>query len=407
MHYRIISDCLITPHEVLDQATLEIDGAHLLRVDDRIQEHRDGLTLDMRGHVVVPAFINAHDHFLGTWLPRVGRGNYLNWAEWNVDLKNSDVMIERSRTTDLDRYILAAYKSLCAGVTTVSDHIPHEINEPFIDQVPVRILTNYALAHAISDLRLDWGDGIVPEFTRSNGTTPFITHANEGFDPDTRDEIHELHRLGALQRNTVLIHGIALSDDDIELVARQQASLIWCPVSNMFMFNVTANIPEMLRVGANVALGTDSCATGALHLMGEMAAAKKISQEWSFGAISDRDFLNMVTINAARAFLIDDKLGSLEAGKLADVLVLKRHYDDAYASATSCQPEDIQLLTMAGQPMIGSTEYQTLFDQADQVYSWVPYQDGDRLICGDPMGVVERIREAVGSPKSLDFLPFG
>ncbi|OQY29102.1 MAG: hypothetical protein B6244_05175 [Candidatus Cloacimonetes bacterium 4572_55] len=406
MHYRILSDCLITPKHVMDRATVEICGRRIKAVHDQFVEDREIPTLDARGKLVAPAFINAHDHFLGTWTPRVGRGHYFHWAHWNADLKSSDVTQDRSKTSDLDRYIMASYKSICAGVTTASDHIPHEINDPFVERMPIRILTDYTLAHAVSDMRLDWGNGIQIEYEQSEGKKPFITHCNEGFDADSKDEVYELHRLGVLQRNTVLIHGVALNDDDIRLMAQQEASLVWCPVSNMFMYNVTADVPRLQKAGVNVALGTDSCATGGLHLMAELQYAKEVAASWDYGEISDRDYLNMVTINAAKALMIHDKLGSVEAGKLADLLVLERKAKDPYAAATDCLPADIRLLTMSGKPLLGEPGFQNLFDQSKETYSTVAIQGQRRLIIGEPMKVVERVRHAVGSHKELPFLPF-
>ncbi len=406
MHYRILSDCIVTPEKVLDKATVEIDGKHVAFIDDRYREDGDVRIIDMRGNIIVPAFINAHDHFLGTWLPKVGRGNYDHWAQWNADLKTSTIMTERSKTTDYDRYLLGSYKAICSGATTVSDHIPHEVINRYVHLLPIRLITEFTLSHAVSELRLIWGDNIVKEYECSKGEIPFVTHSNEGFDVDTKDEIQELYRLGVLQENTVLIHGISLTDDDIELLAAQGVSLVWCPNSNIFLFNVTANIPKLLKAGVNVALGTDSCATGGLNLMAELQKAKELVSQWDFGSISDVDYLKMATINAAKAFLIDDRLGSLQPGKLADLLVLKRKKDDPYTSATISQPEDIILLTKEGKPLLAEQTYQPLFEEANQHYSRVSFGRQGRLIIGEPLTIVKRVREALGFHKELPFLPF-
>lgn len=406
MHYRIVSDCVLTPFQELPRATIEIREGKIAQMipefilDDAIP------TYDVRGSIVTPAFVNAHDHFLGTWLPKVGRGNYHNWAEWNVDLKQSDVLQERAKTTDGDRYLLGAYKTLCAGATTVSDHIPHHINDPYASSLPIRLHKNYCLAHAVSNLRLDWGDGIRKEFAKSNGKIPFITHLNEGFDPDTRDEVNELYRLGALQANTVLIHGIALTQDNIELVGRQGASLVWCPDSNWFMFSVTANIPAMIKAGVNVCLGTDSCATGSLHLMNELDRARAIAAEWSFGPVTPQQYLHMVTINPARALKVDHELGSIEVGKLADILILQRTNEDALQSVISAQPIQIELVTMNGQPMLGHKRFAPLFAKYTSDHSEVKFAKQPRLIVGQPLKIVKRVRQAVGYHKELPFLPF-
>ena len=405
MHYQILSDCLLTPDQCFEKATIEIRDGLIINLQQDILLKKKIPTYDLCGKIVLPAFINAHDHFLGTWFPKVGRGNYFNWAQWNADLKSSDTFQERSHTTDEDRYFLGSYKSICSGVTTVSDHIPHEINEPHINKMPMRIHRNYKLSHAVSSMRLDWGDGIEIEYEASKGIAPFITHLNEGFDPDTRDEINELHRLKALQNNTILIHCISMTDDDVELVARQGASMVWCPDSNVFMFNMTANLNLFLQAKVNVSLGTDSCATGSLHLMDELKRAKIIANEWGF-SITDKQYLMMVTLNPARALMIDSELGSLAPGKRADILVLDRIDADPYRSATSSMPTNIHLLTMDGKPLMGKVNLRDLFNQTQQLFSTIMIDNSHWLIVGEPMKLLEKVRRAVGFHKELPFLPF-
>ncbi len=406
MRYRILSDCMVTPGEVLDRATLEIDNGIIAGVWEEFKDNSSVPVIDMRGHVLLPAFINAHDHFLGTWLPKVGRGNYTHWAQWNFDLRASEVIQERAKTTDFERYLLGSYKSICSGVTTASDHYPHEMNDPFAPKLPIRLITQYTLAHAISDKRLDWGLGIVKEFKLADGKLPFITHSSEGFDPDTRDEIQELDRLGALSDNTVLIHGIAFTADDVDLIARRGASVVWCPDSNVFMFNVTANIPRLLKAGINVALATDSCMTGAINLMAEIKCAREVESLWGCGSISNQDYVRMVTINPAKALRLQAKLGTLETGKLADILVLKRHADEPFESILKADPNDIVLLTIEGRPLLSQSSCRNLFDLANHLYSEVSFSGTPKLIVGEPLKLVERIRQALGFKKRLDFLPF-
>ena len=125
----------------------------------------------------------------GNYLPRIGPANgayYLNWSYWENDLRASAVVLdERANIAVEQMYQLSSYKNLFSGVVTVNDHFPHEFNEPFIPGLPIRVLRDYTLAHECSSFDLKWGDGIQIEHRRAvERDHPFITHLEEGFDPE-------------------------------------------------------------------------------------------------------------------------------------------------------------------------------------------------------------------------------
>ncbi|PKL11368.1 MAG: hypothetical protein CVV50_05805, partial [Spirochaetae bacterium HGW-Spirochaetae-6] len=59
-------------------------------------------------YFVYPGFINAHDHLLGNYFPRVGKGTYLNWLPWDNDLKTAKVYQERGKLTAYETYFLGS-----------------------------------------------------------------------------------------------------------------------------------------------------------------------------------------------------------------------------------------------------------------------------------------------------------
>ncbi|MBN2443051.1 MAG: amidohydrolase family protein [Spirochaetales bacterium] len=356
-----------------------------------------------------PAIINVHDHFRGNYLPKVGPKNgtfYLNWSYWDNDLKSAPVYEEREKNTVEDLYTLSMYKNIFAGVVTVNDHYPHALNEQYISGMPIRLITNYAIVHAISSFALKWGDSLKVEHKRAvENNFPFITHCAEGFDEETQSAIKTLEKNKCLDDHDVLIHCIGFSDEDIKKVQKVGATVVWCPGSNMYMFNVTCKIKKILEAHINVCIGTDSTHSGSINILEEMRFAREVYGKMYKEEISPESIYKMVTINPARAFRIQPDVGTLENGKQADLLLIKPGDQDPYKAFVNLQMEDIELLTCKGNPVYGSLEYEELFKGRGVEYTKVKVRKKNKLIVGDPVGLMKRIRKAVGFEKVFDFIP--
>jgi 5-methylthioadenosine/S-adenosylhomocysteine deaminase len=397
---------IVAPEGVIPSGSLQIDQARIARLGSTAR-------FDVRfgeGFAAFPALINVHDHFNGNYLPKVGPPPgefYLNWSNWDRDFKASELLtVERPKIAPEDRYELSAYKNLFSGVVTANDHFGHEYNEPFIPRLPMRVISNYTLAHECSSFDLKWGEGIEIEHERAlRQNWPFITHLEEGFDPESQDGIGILERLGCLDDHCVLIHCIGFSDEDVEKVARAGASVAWCPASNLFMFNLTCKVRPMLRAGVNVAIGTDSTGTGSINLLEEMRFARATYRRMYGEDLSPRMIVDMVTRNAARAFRMERDIGSLEPGRLADVLVIRQTAADPYESLLAARTEDIELLVQDGAPIFGAAERSELFTARGARASRVKVRGREMLVKGDPVGLLERVRRAVGFRKVLEFMP--
>ncbi len=106
--------------------------------------------------------------------------------------------------------------------------------------------------------------------------------------------------------------------------------MVWCPASNLFMFNVTCKVRKLLEEGVNVAIGTDSTHTGSVNLLEEMRLARGTYRRLYGEDLPARRIAEMVTANPARAFRLQESTGSIAAGKLADLLVLRPRVADPY-----------------------------------------------------------------------------
>ena len=315
---------------------------------------------------------------------------------------------ERARLTAEECYLLSGYKNLLSGVVTVSDHYPHEENQPFIRLLPLRVVERYALAHEISGHSLDWGDGIEIEHKRAvDRDWPFIVHVEEGFDEDYQRGIDVLEELGCLDEHSILIHCLGLSEQDLQKVLRGGCTVVWCPGSNYFMFNVTCKIRKALNLGINCAIGTDSTHTGSINLLEEIRFARAQYKKMYGEVLDGRTIFEMVTINAARALRMEDEVGSIESGKAADFLLLQGDGADPFEALMAAQIEDIELLTWAGKPVYGARKYRGFFGIDGGKYTDITIRERDKFVLGDPWGLLSRMREKLGFKKELPYIPLG
>ncbi|MBN1519907.1 MAG: amidohydrolase family protein [Spirochaetales bacterium] len=344
----------------------------------------------------------------GNYVPRVGpKGDrfYLNWSYWDADLKSSPVYEERANLNVETMYFLSAYKNLFSGVATVNDHFPHEINDPFIPRLPIRVIKEYTLAHECSSYDLKWGKGIEIEHKMAQEKDwPFITHLEEGFDPESQDGISILERLGCLDNRDLFIHCIGFSDEDVAKTAKAGASVSWCPASNMFMFNVTCKIRKLLKAGVNVAIGTDSTHTGSINLMAEVKFARETYRRLYGEDLPAETLFRMVTINPARAFRMQDRVGTLDEGKKADILVLRARHDDPYENLARADMDDVEFLSVDGEPVYADERFAELMPEGP--HETVTVGGRAMSVKGTPLSLYRAVREAVGFKKKLGYLPF-
>jgi cytosine/adenosine deaminase-related metal-dependent hydrolase len=371
-----------------------------------------GKVIDLKGaSVVYPGLINTHDHLQGNYLPPVGPKPgtfYLTWLPWDNDLKASETFAERSHLSREDLYCLSGYKCLFSGVTTVNDHFPHVLNRAILPTLPIRAIMEYCLAHEASSYDLKWGDGLKVEHEWAiKRRWPFITHLSEGFDDEAMQGVENLEKMGVLDDHCLLVHCIGFSDEDIQKVAKARASISWCPASNMFMFNVTAKITKIIQAGINITLGTDSSATGSCNLLAEIHYARDLYRRLYGEDLPAKTIFEMVTMNAAKAFKAEDRIGTLEEGKLADILVLKGRIDDPFENLASASMDDIELLVLEGKPIYGEFRFLELLDEnIPQGYSKITVAGRPMFVMGDPAALYRTIRKKVNVKKVLDFLPF-
>ena len=415
--YSLTGATLVTPTEVLHDTDVTLSGGQIACL-----EQKPGtLDVDLRDYLVFPGLINAHDHLNGTWWPRVAPSRpYTNVYQWLDDLHTSPVRYDRQQNSVEDVYELGMYRNLLSGVTTVADHFWRIDGSEFYTRFPIDVLFEYGRTWTPRE-PTGWGDDIPTEHNRAVRTgQPYIIHLAEGVDQETAQEMDVLLEADALGRNTLIVHGISLRPEDMQAMARVGASLCWCPSSNLYLYEQTANIAALLDAGVNITLGTDSSLSGGMNLLEELRTA------WRAANV-DRQrlakwLIEAVTTRAAYALLREGRSGRIAPGYDADLLVLPNTGNDPYATLLQTDVGDIALLSRAGTPVYGDPVFRPLFEQFTPRFTSVlvarpgqvrqqgindsqadPLQE--KLIAGDPLGLLDRLSQAVGRTLEFPFLP--
>jgi len=136
--------------------------------------------------------------------------------------------------------------------------------------------------------------------------------------------IDYLNSLGIVGSHVVLAHCIHLDNTEMETLAATSTNVAHCPSSNLKLGSGIARVTEMLARGISVSLGADGApCNNRLDMFTEMRSAALLQKALHGPEVLPADkALRMATIEGARALGIADEIGSLEAGKRADVIVV-------------------------------------------------------------------------------------
>lgn len=311
--------------------------------------------LDLDDAFVFPGLINAHDHLELNSQPRLKwRDRYDNAREWIADFQprfDSDPQLEVTRPETLaDRVWVGGLKNLLSGVTTVCHHNP--LHRQLRQRFPIRVVHRYGFSHS---LHID-GASVADSHKTTPPDWPWMIHAAEGLDEDARGEIATLQKMGCLSRNTVLIHGVAMCHLAGDVVLRAGAGLVWCPSSNHFLFDRTADV-RRFDDADRLALGSDSRLSGEGDLLDELQVAHETRQ------LSAEGLARTVTTGAARLLRLPDS-GRLSVGAPADLTVIRAIDDDPFESLVRAARVDVRLTMVDGTPQVGEPAMAPVFAAA-------------------------------------------
>jgi 5-methylthioadenosine/S-adenosylhomocysteine deaminase len=188
--------------------------------------------------------------------------------------------------------------------------------------------------------------------------TCFLLHLSEGTDEAAHRHFEALRLPGnkwAIAPSLAGIHCVALTPADFEVMAANGASMVWSPFSNLLLYGRTANVAGAVAAAPlKIGLGSDWSPTGIKSLLGELKVARVYSHN-SGNTFSDGQLVRLATTAGAEILRWDKTVGSLEAGKRAD-LVAVAGQDDAAPLTPLFEGDErtVQLVAIDGTPRYGT-----------------------------------------------------
>lgn len=187
-------------------------------------------------------------------------------------------------------------------------------------------------------------------------TWTWHVHAGEGEwdNPFAIEEFEIMKQRGLDVPQTAVVHGNAFGTAEFEHMAERGMNLIWSPRCNITLHGQTVRIDLLKQIAGppiTVALGADWSLNGSTNLLDELAFADAHNLAELGGVLTDADLVDMVTINAAKVLAVDEQLGSIEAGKLADLIIVSGDDSDPYRALVRARPANI-MMTMVGGVML-------------------------------------------------------
>ena len=358
------------------------------------------------GKYLFPGFITTHTHLFQTLLKGLGRDKTL------FDWLNSSVRVALHNYTEECMYygaMTGLIEAIRTGTTTVTDsqycHVQKGFDEPVI-QAFQELGVRGVLSKCHTDIS-GLPDEIRPSYVESEddyfeemevlcrryNNNPMMSmslapgiiwdHSKEGFietrkmadkyqipvtmhlleteddDQFSREKygkatVDVLEDCGILGPDFVSVHSVHMSESDFAKFQRYGVSVSHCPVSNMILASGAAPVPEFLQKGMTVSLACDGAASNDSQDMLEvlkMTALQHKLMTRNAATVSAAEVLEMATLHGAKALLKEREIGSIEAGKKADMFI----FNPLRARSIPLHDPVSSLVYSAGQPNIETT----------------------------------------------------
>ena len=370
-----------------------VQNGRITAVGD-VGDVRAGRVINAAGSFLLPGFVQTHIHLCQTLFR--GYADDLALLEW---LKQRVWPMEAAHTPSslAAAATLAASELLLGGTTTVlTMETVHDTDAVFeaLEPIGLRAVVGKCMMDADREaparlreetsasideslglaarwhgrangrLRAAFAPRFAPSCSRElleavaalSGERDLIvhTHASESRDEIAlvrsltgRSNIHYLDHMGLTSHRLCLAHCVWVDDSEQELLAQKRVRVLHCPGSNLKLASGIAPVVDMRRRGICVSLGADGAAcNNGLDMFNEMRLASGLQAiTKGAGALTARDVLWMATRDGARTLGLERDLGSIEAGKRADLILIDR--DRAHLATA---PDPISAIVYAARP---------------------------------------------------------
>lgn len=343
----VVSPGLINPHDHISFAN---NPPH--KPTEERYEHRHDWRKGVRQHTRIPtnaksvpnSVETAELRFVMSGVTAIAGAGGADGLARNVDGDPGQLeaglkmAIADSDTFPLDDSNNTTFPTTCSGFTEAKKPNPKKKSE----LVPVSRKT----AAEIANLK-----GYLPHISEGIDASAHAEFVCQSDGDTTPDPAHDL-----IQRQTAVVHGMAVTPADVDRYRKDESILIWSPRSNIDLYGNTAPIALYDNLGVPIALGTDWLPSGSMNMSRELRCADELNEKYFDKKLSDKQLWQMVTINAAFAIGAQHTLGMLKKGYLGDIAIFDATgKKNPYRAVIEAGVEDTVLVLRGGKALYGDS----------------------------------------------------
>ncbi|MGC4113556.1 MAG: thrombospondin type 3 repeat-containing protein [Myxococcales bacterium] len=322
--------------------------------------------------VVSPGLINTHDHIpYAVTGPKPTNERYEQRHDWRHGLRGHTKISTSSTpsggTTTAQAIAWSELRFLVGGATSsVSSgsangflrNLDDANNQEGLGQ-PAADFETFPLGDGSFDGQPTSGCSAYPSI-KAGSVDAWLPHIGEGIDDVAHNEMLCTESTAnngkdVINDKTGVIHGVAVLSGDVDLFAQDRAKLIWSPRSNVSLYGATAPVTLYARLGATIALGTDWLPSGSMNMLRELQCAALLNDSYYGHFFSDEQLWAMVTANAALTCAMDDAIGTLKPGLVADVSIFAKNGHEDYRAVIDAEPKHVLLVLQGGKALYGDS----------------------------------------------------
>ncbi len=309
-------------------------------------------------YITMPGFINAHTHVAMSYFRNYGDDNdlmtwlndYIFPAEekltseivYNASLLSFAEMIKSGTTCFADMYFFEESTIKALEIAKLRGQIARGLTSPDLNEI--NLIENINLHKTYNGLndKIEIALGPHAIYTNNEDYLKKIADVSKEYNmpihihlSETKIENDEclkkygkspcevFDECGIFDARVIAAHGVHLSDNDLDILKEKNVSIVHNPSSNLKLSSGICDVSRLINKGINVCLGTDSASSNNKQSMiKEIEIASLISKLKSADNLKAYEVLKMATINGARALGLDDKIGTIEVGKNADIVMI-------------------------------------------------------------------------------------
>ena len=396
----------VTKDEEVIEGSILIEDDKIKKIAPKIDHSGVDTIKDCSGLVAIPGLINSHTH-LSMTLMRNYKDTCSNLQEWLGEIFPIEDRLDEEDIYWASRLGLA--ESIKAETTCFADMYFQQWKTVqackeagmraaislalFGDEEETKKrLSNRKLFDSIDVPTIRADVAVHSIYTCSKGTYSYAsswakerglvvnTHLSE-----TKKEVDDclretgktpafyLDETGFFDLPCYVAHGVWLTDDEVKLLAEKDVSIVHNPSSNCKLASGIAPVSKFQKLGANIALGTDGASSNNnLSMLKEMRLAAMIStvSTMDVSALRPYEILKMATANGAKALHLEDKIGTLEEGKQADIVFINQEVanicpvNDLFSALVfSINESNVDSLYVAGRCLMEKGRLQSLDEE--------------------------------------------